>query len=123
MVVGLHIHAKANETHAFGLESESLLEAMFAGEENLASGSDHPLPRNASTAAVQGPCNLASVARVSGRVGDVAIRRDLAARNATDLGEEELKHLLRLLRRGHTNTRVTQRLVTIKDSTGTLTVI
>jgi hypothetical protein len=34
-----------------------------------------------------------------------------------------LKHLLRLLRRGHTNTRVTQRLVTIKDSTGTLTVI
>lgn len=70
-----------------------MFEGVFAGEEDFSARADYTLPGNRATAAVQGPCDLAGVAGVSGGVGDVAVGGDFAFRDATDLGEKELEEI------------------------------
>lgn len=85
MMVGAHIHAQSDQADPFRLQSQTLLEAVFAGEKDFAACSNHPLPGNAGATAVQCPCDLSSISGIARGIRDVAIGGNLAARDAANL--------------------------------------
>ena len=79
----LHVHAQADEGDALALEQESLLRAFHPRQQDLSAGADDALPGQPART-VQRPHDLPRCARETGRVGNVAVGRDLAARDPAD---------------------------------------
>jgi len=92
VAVLLHVHAKPHERDPLALEQESLLRAFDSRQQNLAAGADHALPRQQAAGGVQCPGHLPRGARKAGGIGDVAIGRDLAARNFADGRADAREH-------------------------------
>ena len=86
-----HVHAQADEGDALTLEQESLFGALDSRQQNLASGAEDALPRQAARS-VQRPHHLPCGARKTGGVGDVAIGGDFAPRNAADGRADARQH-------------------------------
>ena len=76
----LHVHTQSDEGDAFALQKESLLRAFYSRQQDLAGGAYDPLPGEYATRTVQRPHHLPRRAGKTGGVGDVAVGRDLAAR-------------------------------------------
>ena len=91
MVMLFHVDARAMKHHSLSFQPHSLLEARFAAELDSSAGTDDAVPGQ-SAGLVQGPSDLPGRAGKSRGVGDVAVGRDLATRNAAHLVEHQMEH-------------------------------
>jgi hypothetical protein len=81
-LVGLHIHPPFPKPHALGLQPQTLLNRGVPGQLNLASGAQHPLPRQ-SKSTPQSRRHLPGRPRKPRCPCHSAIGRNLATRNCT----------------------------------------
>ncbi len=81
-LVGLHIHPPSPKPHALGLQPQTLLNRGVPGQLNLASGAQHPLPRQ-SKSTPQSRRHLPGRPRKPRCPCHSAIGRNLATRNCT----------------------------------------
>jgi hypothetical protein len=92
MTVFPEVNPITHNQDAFGAEAEALLEAGLAGEQNSAFRSQYTMPRNGFAARAQRPDYLPCGARVTAGRGDIAVRRDLAPRDAADFLQHAFEH-------------------------------
>src|SRR5262249_33116776 len=85
MLVSGEIHFAAPKTNAFHLEQETLLGSSFKTKLDLATGADHPLPRDGtSRSGPQKPRDGAMVQRISRGGSHLAVGGDFPLRNRED---------------------------------------
>src|SRR5687768_5913869 len=77
----LEIHLAVADEHTFRAETDLLLESDLVLQQDLATGPDHPVPRQA-VARMQRPNDLPRTSRVTGGLRHLTISRDIAARDA-----------------------------------------
>ena len=87
-----HIHPQTDERDPLALQPESLLRAFDPGQQDLAAGAKNPLPGNQAGCTLQRPDHLTGRAGKSCRVGDIAVSRDLAARDFANRGPDAREH-------------------------------
>src|ERR1700720_1833481 len=82
-LVHLHIHLPPTKAHAFGFQSQPLLDCGVAAQFDLSARSQHSLPGQAK-AASQDSCHLTRCSRQSRRSGNRAVRGHLTSGNAAN---------------------------------------
>jgi len=83
VLVLFHPHSAATKRYAFGLEAQSLLEAIFARQHDFSAGSHHPMPGQAARSP-QRPHYLPSATRKPGGTRNVAISGHPTFRNCSN---------------------------------------
>ena len=92
MTVFPEVNAITHNKDAFGAQAQTLLEAGFAGEQDFAFCSQYTMPRDGLATGAQRPDYLPRGARVTAGSGDIAVRRDLALRDAADFLQDTFEH-------------------------------
>lgn len=88
----VQINTITYDEDAFGTQAKTLLESVFAGEEDFSFGAEHAVPRDVFAAGTQRPDDLTGRAGVSGSGGDISIGGDFAAWDTANLVEDARKH-------------------------------
>ena len=87
-----HIHPQTDERDTLALQQKSLLRAFDSGQQDLAAGADNPLPGKQATGALKRPDHLPGRAGKTRRVGNIAVSRDLAARDPANSSTDPREH-------------------------------
>ena len=87
-----HPNARSVEDYAFQLQSDALIEAVFARQRNFSFGSYDPMPGQPARCTSQRPHYLTGAARKARRAGDVAISGDFALGNLTNGVADDFQH-------------------------------